>query len=288
MKACLRCERSFDGDSWRCPSCGFEPPAQRFRLFAPELADSNEGFDIGAFERLAVVEPSSFWFRSRNRLIIQLLTKHFAHARSLLEVGCGTGFVLRGINDARPELELVGSELHPAGLAFAQRRLPEADLYQMDARHIPFHSEFDVVLALDVIEHIEEDEAVMAEMFKAVKAGGGAIVSVPQHPRLWSANDVFSQHKRRYTRKELTSKLRNAGFELRQVTSFVTTLLPLMLVSRLRQRDIATFDPSGEYRSPRAVDRVFQGLLDAERWMIATGVSLPAGGSLFAVATKSA
>lgn len=288
MKACLRCERSFEGDSWRCPDCGFEPPSQRFRLFAPELADSNEGFDIRAFERLAQAEPSSFWFRSRNRLVIQLLTKHFAQARSLLEVGCGTGFVLRGINDARPELELVGSELHPAGLAFAQRRLPEADLYQMDARHIPFESEFDVVLALDVIEHIEEDEAVMAEMFKAVKPGGGAIVSVPQHPRLWSANDVFSQHQRRYTRRELTSKLRNAGFELRQVTSFVTTLLPLMLVSRLRQRDIATFDPSGEYRSPRAVDRIFEGLLDAERWMIATGVSLPAGGSLFAVATRPA
>jgi len=288
VRACLRCERSFEGDSWRCPNCGFEPPAQDFRLFAPELANSNEGFDIGAFERLALVEPTSFWFRSRNRLVIQLLTKHFAHARSLLEVGCGTGFIISGVNDARSELELVGSDLHPAGLAFAQRRLPDADLYQMDARHIPFDSEFDVVLALDVIEHIREDEAVLAQIFKAVKPGGGAIVSVPQHPRLWSANDDFSQHKRRYTRRELKSKLRNAGFEVRQVTSFVTTLLPLMLVSRMRQSDIAKFDPSGEYRSPRAVDRALEGLLETERWMIGMGVSLPAGGSLFAVATKPA
>jgi 2-polyprenyl-3-methyl-5-hydroxy-6-metoxy-1,4-benzoquinol methylase len=288
VRGCVRCARSFEGDGWRCPACGFEPPSHGFRLFAPELADSSEGFDIGAFERLALVEPTSFWFRSRNRLVIQLLTKYFAQARSLLEVGCGTGFVLSGINDARSGLMLVGSDLHPAGLAFAQRRVPDAELYQMDARHIPFDSEFDVVLALDVIEHIQEDEAVLTEIFKAVKPGGGAIVSVPQHPRLWSANDDFSQHKRRYTRGELKSKLRNAGFEVRQVTSFVTTLLPLMLVSRMRQRDLATFDPSGEYRSPRVVDRVFEGLLETERWVIGKGASLPAGGSLFAVATKPA
>jgi SAM-dependent methyltransferase len=258
-----------------------------FRLFAPELADSNEGFDVGAFERLAQEEPTSFWFRSRNRLIIQLLTKHFAQARSVLEVGCGTGFVLSGISEARPELEVVGSELHPEGLAFAQRRLPKADLYQMDARHIPFQSEFDVVLALDVIEHIEDDEAVIAEMFKAARPGGGAIVSVPQHPRLWSANDDFSHHKRRYTRSELRSKLRNAGFEVRRLTSFVSLLLPLMAVSRARQRSLKTFDPTTEYRAPRAVDRMFEGILETERWVIGTGASLPVGGSLFAVATKS-
>ncbi|HEV2475479.1 MAG TPA: methyltransferase domain-containing protein [Candidatus Dormibacteraeota bacterium] len=287
MKVCLNCDRRFDAEGWRCTACGFEPAvADGMLLFAPEKADTGEGFDIDAFERLARQEPASFWFRSRNRLIIQILRRHFSEARSLLEVGCGTGFVLTGIERARPEIRLVGSELHPAGLAFAKRRLPRVEFLQMDARRIPFDSEFDVVLALDVIEHVEEDTLVLDQMFRSVRPGGGVIITVPQHPRLWSANDEYSQHKRRYRRAELLSKLRRAGFEPNQITSFVTSLLPLMAVSRARQRDVQSFDPSGEYHAPRAVDRALEAMLDAERWLIARGVSLPAGGSLVAVATR--
>jgi SAM-dependent methyltransferase len=287
MKLCLNCSKRFESEDWRCSVCGYEPAlGSGFRLFAPEKADTGEGFDMGAFERLARLEPTSFWFRSRNRLIVQLLQLHFADARSVLEVGCGTGFVLTGIGQARPEVRLVGSELHPAGLAFAKRRLPTAEFLQMDARHIPFDSEFDVVLALDVIEHIEEDAVVLDQMFRSVRPGGGVIITVPQHPLLWSANDEFSQHRRRYRRVDLLVKLRGASFEPSQTTSFVTSLLPLMTASRAMQRDVRKFDPSGEYHAPRAVDRVFEAMLEGERWLIARGVSLPVGGSLVAVARR--
>lgn len=288
MKLCLSCDRRFELDSWQCPGCGRTPAANRFWLFAPEQANANDGFELESFDHLARLEPTSFWFRSRNRLVVQLLREHFPGARRLLEIGCGTGFVLAGLREALPQLQLVGSELYEAGLEFAADRLPGIELYQMDCRRMPFDSEFDVVCALDLLEHVAEDDVALAEMFRSVRPGGGVIVSVPQHPWLWSSADDYAHHKRRYRRQELASRLHGAGFDVRRLTSFVSLLLPLMALSRTRKHDLESYDPTSEYRAPRAVDRVFEGTLEVERRMIAAGVSLPLGGSLFAVATRPA
>jgi SAM-dependent methyltransferase len=286
LKVCLNCNQTFDLDGWRCPHCQHQPANNHFLEFAPEMAQANDGFEVDSFDLLARLEPSSFWFRSRNRLVLQLLRRYFPTAKQLLEIGCGTGFVLSGIRAARPEMELTGSDLHDAGLAFASQRLPGVALYQIDCRRLPFESHFDVVCALDVLEHITEDEIAIAEMFRATRPGGGAIISVPQHPGLWSAGDDFAHHKRRYRRHELESKLRAAGFEVKLMTSIVFFLLPAMAVARARQRGRKTYDPMTEYGAPRWIDRAFEGTLEAERWLISRGVSLPAGGSLFAVAVK--
>lgn len=288
VKVCLSCDFRFDSTDWQCPSCGWRPVNNRFVLFAPELAETDEGFPLESFEQLAKVEPTSFWFRARNRLVVQLVAENFPKAESLLELGCGTGFVLSGLRRSLPALELAGSELHVGGLAFAGERLPGVALYQMDCRHIPFEAEFDVVCALDVLEHVGEDDIALSEMFKAVKPGGGVLVSVPQHPWLWSAGDSYAHHERRYRRRDLEAKLRSAGFDVIRVTSFVFLLLPLMMVARAFQRDQGTYDPSAEYRSPRLVDRTLEAACEVDRWLIARGLSLPAGGSLFAVAQKPA
>jgi SAM-dependent methyltransferase len=286
MKVCLNCDKRFDTAGWQCPSCGSQPTSNAFLLFAPDLAQSNDGFEVASFDQLARLEATSFWFRSRNRLVIQLIKQSFPTARSLLEIGCGTGFVLIGLRESRPALALAGSDLYEAGLKFAARRLSNVALYQMDCRHIPFEAEFDVICALDVLEHVDEDESALAEMYRAVRPGGGVIVSVPQHPRLWSSGDDYAHHKRRYTRRGLISKVEAAGFRVERATSFVFFLLPLMALSRARQRKGGIYDPMTEYRVPRAVDRTFEGILEVERWLIQRGVSLPAGGSLFVVAQR--
>jgi SAM-dependent methyltransferase len=286
MKVCASCEQRFEGDGWRCPRCHREPASNGFLLFAPKLAESNDGFEVESFDQLARLEPTSFWFRSRNRLVSQLLQRHFPQAKSLLEIGCGTGYVLSGIREALPHIHLAGSELYVAGLRYAAERLPNTALYQMDCRWIPFDAEFDVVCALDVLEHVEEDETALAEMYKAVRPGGGVIVSVPQHPWLWSAGDTYAHHKRRYRRGDLKSKLNAAGFSIIQMTSFVGFLLPLMALSRALRRDVNAYNPQSEYRAPRAVDRALEAVLTSERLLIGRGVSIPAGGSLVAVARR--
>jgi SAM-dependent methyltransferase len=246
---------------------------------------TGDGFDTRSFGLLPDVEERSFWFRSRNRLIVWALQRYFPSARSFLEVGCGTGFVLRGVSRAFPRLELTGSDLFDEGLDVARVRVPEARLLQLDARALPFVADFDVVGAFDVLEHIENDEAALVSMCRAVKPGGGIILTVPQHPALWSATDEFGKHVRRYTRRELIGKLERAGLEVERLTSFVSFLLPLLVVSRARQRRLdLSYDPLADYPESRLLDRSLERVMDVERTLIRSGASLPAGGSLLAVA----
>lgn len=287
MKRCLACERRFDGQGWRCPACGFEPqPLLGFPAFAADLPTHDIGFDASRFEVLAGVERTHFWFESRSRLIVWALRRHFPRARSLLEIGCGTGNVLAAIAEGTALARLAGSEAHAAGLAFAARRAPAAQLMQMDARHIPFRDEFDVVGAFDVIEHIAEDEQVLREMYAACRPGGGILVTVPQHQWLWSHRDAYAGHRRRYRRAGLLRRIAAAGFERAWSTSFVTLLLPLMALSRLRQRTPQGFDASRELEVGHLANHLFGAAMALERGCIAAGVSLPAGGSLLAVAHK--
>src|SRR4051812_14712241 len=165
MKVCGACGNRFNGSEWKCPACAFEVESVGGHLaFAPELAEESEGFEAGYFAQLARLEAGNFWFRARNKLVVWALRSYFPEAKSFLEIGCGTGFVLSGIREARPEMELSGSEVFAAGLGFAAERLPTVKLFQMDARRIPFESEMDVIGAFDVLEHIKEDEEVLAQM----------------------------------------------------------------------------------------------------------------------------
>jgi SAM-dependent methyltransferase len=289
VKVCLSCERSFTSDAWRCPGCGWSPPEKDgFLSFAPELAQSNDGFNASYFEQLHTLEANHFWFRSRNRLVQQVFRRSFPSAGSFLEIGCGTGFVLSGLRARFPNLHLAGSEIFADGLHFAEERLPGVSLFQMDARRVPFEREFDVIGVFDVLEHIEEDEVVIRELFRASRPGGGLMVTVPQHPSLWSKVDDYACHKRRYTRTELVDKVRRGGFEVLQVTSFVSLLLPILLLSRwARNRSRGAFDPYAEYRIGRLSNAVLESMLAAERALISMGASLPAGGSLLLSARRN-
>jgi SAM-dependent methyltransferase len=286
-KLCLSCNRSFTGDRWLCPACGWQPAAGSFLEFAPD-AEAADAFEQEGFEHLPDVEGESFWFRSRNQLIAWALRKYLPEARSLLEVGCGTGFVLAGLRRELPRLELAGGELSYAGLATARKRLPDVQLYQMDARSIPFDREFDVVCAFDVLEHVDDDEEAIRAMARATVDGGGVILTVPQHPSLWSAVDEYSRHRRRYTRKDLLHKLNRVGMTVVRATSFVSLLLPAMAASRLRQRRLAELDPLAEFSHPPRVDRALEHVMTLERSLITRGVSLPVGGSLLVVARRGA
>jgi SAM-dependent methyltransferase len=289
MKRCLACEHLFDGQGWRCPACGFAPSSTLgFPEMAPELAAEDIGYDPSRFEALARVEQEHFWFRSRAELIVWALRKHFPHARSVLEIGCGTGNVLAAIARANAPSRLVGAEAHTAGLRLAAERAGGAELLQMDARRIPFRSDFDVIGAFDVIEHIDDDQHVLHEMFAACRPGGGIVVTVPQHEWLWSYRDEFARHRRRYERRALLARVAAAGFERPWTTSFVTLLLPFMALSRLRQRRAEGFDASRELEVRRLANGLMGAVMALERRLIMGGISLPAGGSLLAIAHKPA
>ncbi|MFL6504115.1 MAG: class I SAM-dependent methyltransferase, partial [Candidatus Udaeobacter sp.] len=144
MKRCLACEARFQSEDWTCPKCRFRPTLRDEVLQFAQDPAGDAGFKPEYFPRLAAIEQAHFWFRARNKLIQWALGNYFPDAKGFFEVGCGTGFVLAGIRETFPGTRLVGSDIFTDGLSFAKARLPGVDLYQMDARSIPFDAEFDV------------------------------------------------------------------------------------------------------------------------------------------------
>jgi SAM-dependent methyltransferase len=287
MKCCLACEYCFESERWDCPQCGRRPISRNGVLcFVNDPSVAGNGFKPEYFAKLARLEEGNFWFRARNQLIQWALHDYFPNAKSFFEVGCGTGFVLAGIREIFPKLRLVGSEIFVDGLVFAKARLPNIELYQMDAQRILFECEFDVVGAFDVLEHIVEDDNVLQQMFRAARLGGGVLITVPQHRFLWSASDQYAMHQRRYNRAELRRKVESAGFQIERITSFNSLLLPLMIWSRMQRRRDRDFQPWRELELSPALNKTLESILKLERMVIRKGVSFPAGGSLLLVGRK--
>lgn len=286
MTVCPSCGKETSADS--C-SCGWRAEVRNGIVhYAPALADENDDYDAEFFSKLAAVEETNFWFVARNKLIVDVYRRYFAREGKFLEIGCGTGFVLRGLGQAFPALERTGTEIYSEGLGIAAGRNPGARFVQLDARKLPWRDHFDAIGAFDVIEHIEEDEAALAAMRSALKPGGGVILTVPQHRFLWSDFDDQSHHKRRYSRRDLLAKLRRAGLEPRFATSFVSLLLPAMLASRVRKRSRkGKSDSMEEFAISAPVNKALGAVMSLERALIRMRVRFPAGGSLLVVASRA-
>jgi ubiquinone/menaquinone biosynthesis C-methylase UbiE len=301
QRLCLRCHNSetiSEGElvwppAWKCPACGASPPApDGIPLYAPELADTTAGFDPASFSSLATFEETHFWFVARNRLIAKLLRRHFPHARSFLEIGCGNGIVLRDVSRIAKWNHLVGADLHPKGLHLARTRLgSDAEYVQIDATCIPATNAFDVIGAFDVLEHIKDDEAVLREMHRALTPQGGVLIAVPQHPFLWSISDDIAYHQRRYARGEIERKLAAAGFQVLFSSSYVVFLLPLLVLNRLiGYRNSDTVDAKvvieREFNISPNLNRFLLTILRVEVALTAGGVRWPWGGSRIVVARR--
>lgn len=288
MKRCLACDHCYSSPGWRCPACGVDPIGTRgWPSFAPELADSNEGYDPERFGEILAFDAPHFLREARNELFTWALGRYFPGASRFLEIGAGIGVVLAAFRAAYPRLEIWGTEIYDVGVAQIAENVEGVELFQADARALPFRGQFDVVAAFDTLEHIDDDEAVLRELHATLRPGGGILVSVPQHPWMWSARDEAVAHKRRYTRGELLGKLATAGFETIRTTSFVTLPFPAMWWSAVRNRTLhAGYDPFAEFKIGAFPHAILRRVLACERGLLRLGVSFPVGGTLFAVARR--
>ncbi len=288
MKRCLACNAHYPSSIVDCPTCGVGPAlVDGFYAYAPEFAHGGGGFKSDHFSALYCSEEANFWFRSRNQVILWAIKKYYPDFHSLLEIGCGTGYVLSGVAKKFPYKNLHGSEIFTEGLRFSSTRLPSVNFVQMDARCIPYVNEFDIIGVFDVLEHIEEDEQVLAQIYSALKPRGVMLLTVPQHPWLWSETDKRACHVRRYIATDLIVKIEAAGFQVLRSTSFVTVLLPAMIVSRFFKRKTeAEEEARAELAISPWLNSLFSSLLRIELAGIRMGLSFPVGGSRLVIARK--
>jgi len=241
-------------------------------------------FPTSAFSRLAQAEAGHWWFRTRNNVLLWALRNKVKPFARLLEVGCGTGYVLEGVSRAWPDAELHGSEYFEEGLEHARKRIARARFRQMDATRLDEVEQYDIIGAFDVIEHIEEDETVLHNLARAIRPGGSLLLTVPQHQWLWSQIDEYACHVRRYSRAELLDKVRRTGLQVTYVSSFVSLLVPLMWLSRKREKK--QHDPMSEFNIPQWLNLALERVMQVELLLMKAGIRFPIGGSLLMVATK--
>ena len=256
-----------------------------------ENRQEEETFTADAFQKLFALEQKNFWFRYRGKLIVDIIKKTIPQRTChVIEVGCGTGYVLCRLKTSFPRMLLSASDIYPEALEHASFRVSDAQLYLMDILSMPFSDEFDVVLALDVIEHISDDKKALSECSKILKKDGLLIVTVPQHPWLWSDQDVKAYHKRRYTRSSLIEKMEDSGFRAIYLTSFVSLLLPMMMISRFATKARSSrgyeHEPVRELMINDTLNSLLYLICSIERLMINSGMRFGFGGSLLCVARK--
>ena len=221
-----------------------------------------------------------WWFRGRLAVILAVLRRALPPRRlRLLELGCGTGNVLRALSEFG---EAVGMEAHPELLAVARRRGVEARAGTLPADLVVEPGWADVVLLLDVLEHLDDDLASLRTARRALGADGVLVVTVPAFAWLWTAHDVTLGHRRRYTATGLRHRVERAGFTVTRVTYFNTLLFPLVVLVRVwhRVRRRADHDL---HRPLGALNGLLAALFSLERFL-APRVRLPAGSSLLLLA----
>jgi len=180
------------------------------------------------FRLLEEIEADHWWFVGKRHLLRSLLGDSHAGKR-VLDLGCGTGGILR---DLMPHCRCYGMDRSELGLRIC-RDQGFTTLTRGDLREIPFRSgSFDTVLLMDVIEHLDDDEGFLRRAAELVDAGGRIVVSVPAFQWLWSQHDVTFQHRRRYTARNLTSVIQRAGLVPERVTYTNFAVFPVAAVWR--------------------------------------------------------
>lgn len=249
------------------------------------MSDIRSPFPPSYFAQLAEIESTHWWFQARNRILMWTLRQKAGSFHTFLEVGCGTGYVLENIRRNFPNSQLFGAEYFEEGLSFARSRIPSANFRQLDVTSMTEENVYDAIGAFDVIEHIEDDKKSLFNLARALKPTGKLIITVPQHQWLWSVTDEAACHVRRYSSTELVNKLRDVGLKVEYKSSFVSLLMPLMLVSRLGSKKLRV-DPMRELKVPRIQNYALATVMRVETYLLKIGLKFPFGGSLLVVASR--
>ena len=169
--------------------------------------------DISTYEVEAEAEANHWWFVVRRQLFADIIAQlGLAMNARVLDIGTSTGTNLRLLRDLG-YVNRVGLDMSDDAIRWcAEKGFGKVE--KGDACNLPFaDGEFDLVMAPDIIEHVDDDVRAISEIRRVLAPGGTAIITVPAFQSLWGLQDTVSHHKRRYRRKQLLAAISSAGLE---------------------------------------------------------------------------
>jgi SAM-dependent methyltransferase len=235
------------------------------------------------------VEGSHWWFAGRRRIlesfvreIVEDLKLPAGQRLRSLDVGCGTGANLEMLAQFG---DTEGVDVSEDALAFCRAR-GLSNVRRGAAESLPYDDgEFDLVTALDVVEHLDDDLAGLSEMHRVLKVNGRALLFVPAFMWLWGVQDDVSHHRTRYTLPRLRARVEAAGLEVERATYANVTFFAPILAGRLVMRALSLRPASENNVNVSALNGVLGRVFGAERhWL--RRFNLPFGVSAIIVARK--
>lgn len=248
-------------------------------------------YPVGGQEDFYEIEESSFWFAHRNRCILSAL-RRFTGPDGFLDIGGGNGFVAAALVAAGFDVLVV--EPGESGCRAARERRIEPVVCAR-FQDLDFEPESVPIAGLfDVLEHIEDDTHFLARIRRILRPDGRVVITVPAYPLLFSNDDHFAGHYRRYTERSLAAALNSAGFTTESCSYyFLPLLVPVFLFRTLPSK---VCKRATRNKKKIAADHLGRGLpaqllqraLDWEAEILARGRRLPLGASLLCIAKVSA
>jgi SAM-dependent methyltransferase len=208
---------------------------------------------------LAKAEESFWWHRGRQRIVRRLLDRFVSPGARVLDIGCGPGGTTLAYAPGR---DVLATDSSPESLRWARQR--GLTVAAMDASRLAVAPQsVDAVVALDILEHVHDDAAVVREAYRTLRPGGVLVLTVPAYQFLWSNHDEAVGHLRRYTRRPLVKMVQESGFQITVGEYTMAAILPAAIVVRLAERlRPPVAEPKAKFTPlPRLVNAVLERIV---------------------------
>jgi SAM-dependent methyltransferase len=240
--------------------------------------------DRAVYDRMRRVEQDHWWFAARREILArQIAALDLPADARILEVGCGTGGNLSMLGRYG---RVTGLEPDPASRAYAAERSGAPVIDGALPKGLP-EPGYDLVAALDVIEHVDADAEAVAAMGALLKPGGALLTTVPAHAWLWSRHDELHHHRRRYRLKDYRRLFQAAGLKVRKASYFNSLLFPAIAFARALKALPGVEAPDDDALPPPALNGLLRRIFAAEGPLLKR-TSLPLGVSILLIAERPA
>ncbi len=231
------------------------------------------------------LEKNHFWFRARRDVILKLMGG-LDKKSEILDIGCSVGSLIEFLS-GEGYSNLYGIDVSENAVSACKKKGLK-NVFVMDASRMKFpDKKFDVVIASDIVEHIDDHDSVIGEFRRVLKPGGRLMVFVPAFKLLWTDGDDVSNHHRRYTKKTLSDLLEKNGMHAERISYWNFSLfVPFLGFKLLKSAGLKKNEYPIHELNP-TVNKIALGVLKLENRLVYSGTNFPFGVSVFAVAKKS-
>jgi SAM-dependent methyltransferase len=231
------------------------------------------------------VQQKHWWFVGKKKIVLDFIDRYVPanDNHKILDIGCGSGLMLNALEQIG---DTYGMDMSDDAINFSKEIFSGTVKKGMLPDNIPYDEEyFSLVVALDVIEHVNDDRASLTAIRSHIAEGGQAVISVPVCMFLWSEHDVINGHKRRYTLEELKGKLIDAGFTIEKISYFNTFLFPLISLVRMINNLLKRKGASEIDLPHPAINYIVEKIFSLEKYFLRI-MNFPIGVSVLAVVRK--